>query len=214
MRIKGLFIPGYACTSQIWQLIREELNSICEPTWVDWPIQVTPNFHSVDDFADWLRGSAGMEQYKFIVGHSLGGLVALRLVEKAESVDPKVVLIETFLTPPAPFFQNLLQHETLSVQEKAILEMLSHEKVHYSLILGDRLRGVDIREWVIKRGKKLYALYGDRGCGAPEKVLNELQWSENLLDRVEVTVIPNACHFPMVENPNATLEGLRRVLNL
>jgi pimeloyl-ACP methyl ester carboxylesterase len=195
-------------------LICEELSSVCEPTWVDWPTEATPNFHRVDDFADWLHGSVGLEQYDFVVGHSLGGLAALRLVELAENVDPAVILIETFLAPPAPFFQNLFLKKTTSVQAKVILEMLSHEKVHYSPILGDRLREVDISEWVVDRKKKLFALYGDRGCGAPEKVLNELQWSEDLSACVDVTVIPNACHFPMVENPNATLKGLQHILNL
>lgn len=117
-----------------------------------------------------------------------------------------------FLSSPPPFFQNLLLNQVAS--GPAIPEMLSREKSHYSPALGDQLRNVDMREWVLTRKKTLHAFYGDRGSGAPESVVNELQWSEALSACVDVTVIPNACHFPMVENPSATLKSLRRILEL
>lgn len=214
MTIKGLFLPGYACTSQIWQLIRKELSSFCEVTCVDWPTQATPGFHHIDDFAHWLYGSTEIKQFDFIVGHSLGGLVALRLTEIAESVDPTIILVESFLAPPTKFFQNLFLNINESPQAQETIQMLNQEKIHYSPILGDSLREVDIRAWAIRRRKKFYAFYGDRGSGNFEKVLNELQWPENLAECVEVTVIPNACHFPMIENPGATLKGLHSVLHL
>ncbi len=214
MTLKGLFLPGYACTSKIWQMIRDEFDSICEPTWVDWPIQAIPSFHHVADFSHWLYTAVGVESYDFVVGHSLGGLAALQLVAMAEGVEPTVILIETFLTSPAPFFQNLLFDKAASVPAQLISVMLNREKIHYSPVLGDRLREVDMTEWVLTRKKMLYALYGDRGSGVPEKVVNELRWSESLSACVEVKVIPDACHFPMIENPSATLKSLRRILDL
>ncbi|MBU1418939.1 MAG: alpha/beta hydrolase [Proteobacteria bacterium] len=211
-RLKGLFIPGYACTSQIWQSIHKEQDSICEATYVDWPTQMTPNFHHVDDFANWLHGSMEIEKYSFIVGHSLGGLVAFRLAEIVKRVDPIIILIETFLAPGAPFFQNLLFNDATSAHTQVIPKMLNLEKVHYSPFLRERLRHVDIRKSVIEQKKQLYAFYGDRGCGSPDRVLNELQWSDDLKAYIEVTVIPDACHFPMAENPRATLKGLKSIL--
>ena len=214
MTPKGLFLPGYACTSQIWQMICGELDSISEPTWVDWPIHDTPGFHQVADFVHWLYASVEVDQYDFVVGHSLGGLAALQLVAMAEAIEPTVILIETFLTPPAPFFQNLLLDKAASEPEQFIPVMLSREKAHYSPVLGDRLREADMMEWVLTRKKTVHALYGDRGSGVPEKVVNELKWPERLSACVDVIVIPGACHFPMIENPSATLKGLRRILDL
>lgn len=214
MTIKGLFLPGYACTSQIWQLIRDELSSFCELTCIDWPTQTTADFHDIDDFAHWLCDSIEIEQYDFIVGHSLGGLVALRLTEIAKSIDPTIILVESFLAPPTSFFQNLLLNMKDSAQAQPIIQMLGQEKIHYSPVLGERLRDVDIRAWAIKRGKKFYAFYGDRGSGDSEKVLHELNWPESLSDLAEVTIIPNACHFPMIENSGAVLKGFQKVLHL
>jgi len=212
--LKGLFIPGYACTSEIWRPIREELASGCKITWVDWPPQKAQSFHDVDDFAFWLCRSVDIEQYDFIVGHSMGGLAALRLVEIARDVNPTTILIETFLSPPAPFFQNLVLNEDASPQVQAISEMLSREKVYYSQALGENLGKIDLRRSVARWKRKLYAFYGDRGCGEPERVRHELQWPEDVSAWIDLIVIPDACHFPMVENPGATLNAMKNILRL
>lgn len=142
------------------------------------------------------------------------GLAALHLTEIAESVDPTIILVESFLAPPTKFFQNLFLNITDSAQAQATIQMLNQEKIHYSPILGNSLHEVDLRAWAIRRNKKFYSLYGDRGSRNVDQVLNELQWTKELSNCGEVTVIPNACHFPMLENPSATLKGLLTVLHL
>ncbi len=209
--LKGLFLPGYACTTQIWQPVYEKIKEICEAGLVDWPAEVTPGFDGLDDFADWLYETYWPEEYDFIAGHSLGGLVALQLLASSRVTVPRVILVETFLLPPGPFFRNLVLHETNAT--RIIPEMLEREGEHYSAHLREAIREVDMSEQVLKAGGRLYALYGDRGCRRPERVQEELRWPEEMAAGVEVSVIPEACHFPMLENPEAAARTLRRVLN-
>ncbi|MAT45621.1 MAG: hypothetical protein CL609_25095 [Anaerolineaceae bacterium] len=209
---KVLFLPGYACTSQIWQSIRENIDSICSATYIDWPTHITPNFHQADDFANWLNSSIDPEQYDFIIGHSMGGVVTLRLTEIVEKFKPTIILMESFLTSPSPFFQNLILNQAASAPSLAIPEMLAQNKIHYSSKLGESLRKLDLSQTVIHQKKKMVAFYGDRGSGSPERVQKELQWPDALFSCVDVTVVPNACHFPMVENPAATMNGLKNIL--
>ena len=211
--IKGVFLPGYACTSQIWQSVCEEIGSTYDPTLIDWPVQATPDFHCLNDFAHWLYASFWPRQCDFIIGHSLGGLVALQLLASGKVVIPKIILVETFLLPPNPFFHNLLLSGASSVQAQQILEMLSCEEAHYSPRLREAIREVDMSEQVLRIGKTFHALYGDRGCGRPEIVLEKLQWTEQISTRVELRVIPESCHFPMVENPQETVHVLRSIID-
>jgi pimeloyl-ACP methyl ester carboxylesterase len=209
---KGLLLPGYACTSQIWHRLGEELGSTYELTLIDWPTPALPHFHTVRDFAQWLDTACGPQPWDFVMGHSLGGLVALEFAALKKAVIPQLILVETFLLSPAPFFQNLLWATPASAAAHPILEMLSREQGHYSPSLRAALRDITASEQVLQLGRPLAALYGDRGCGQPEIVLNELQWPAALAACVDVHVVPGACHFPMVENASVTAQILRKII--
>jgi pimeloyl-ACP methyl ester carboxylesterase len=212
--MKGVFLPGYACTSQIWQSVCEEIGPTYEPTLIDWPAHATPNFHCLDNLVDWLYSAFWPRDCDFIVGHSLGGLVALQLLASGKVEIPKTILVETFLLAPDPFFHNLLLSGESSDQAKQILEMLHCEEAHYSPRLKEAMREVDMSEQVWKIGKTIHALHGDRGCGSPEMVLEKLHWTEPIAALVELRVIPDSCHFPMVENPQETVQVLRSIIEI
>ena len=105
MRQKGLVLPGYACSSQIWDSIRVQLDALYDVTWVDWPHELTAGFHSVTAFADWLYPTTRQAHYDFVIGHSMGGLVALELAQREKPMSQKIVLIETFLLHPTLSFR-------------------------------------------------------------------------------------------------------------
>ncbi len=56
---------------------------------------------------------------------------------------------------------------------------------------------------------KVQAVYGDRG--KPQQALRELGWHEDYFARIPVTLIPNACHFPMLENPASVAQVINRL---
>ena len=213
MRAKGLVLPGYSCTSQIWRSIQGELGAIYDITWVDWPYEFTAEFHTLDAFAHWLRLSIQLVYYDFVIGYSMGGLVALELIKRDKELFRQVILVETFLMPPTPFFQNLFLGTTLGQDERLILDMLEREQVHYSPMLREALRKVDMSLLVANLSTKVQALYGDRGWGEPNRVERELAWPRELQHCVEVSVVSNASHFPMIENAKMTTHLLRAILD-
>ena len=209
----GILLPGYACTSEIWQLICADLGAIYNLICVDWPVEATPGFTSLGDFAVWLNDPLWPRPCDFIVGHSLGGLVAIQLAASSKVVIPEIILVETFLLPPAPFFQSILLDEASSDPKHVLQEMLEREKAFYSARLRETLREIDNNEQVSRLGKTIHALYGDRGSGNSKEVINKLHWSEKLSASVDVSVIQGACHFPMIENPQAIVQVLKSVIS-
>lgn len=207
-----VFLPGYACTSAIWTPVLEQLPSRYRPILVDWPRGATPGFCTAGDFSAWLSGTYAGQHFDCLVGHSMGGLVALDLLSgEGHGAAARLVLVETFVTPPAPFFRNLV-FDDQSPESFAIRSMLSLERPHYAPALADSLREVDMAARIAELAVPVHVIHGDRGCGDAERVRAELHWPASLASRLDLTVIPNACHFPMLENPIATAEALGRVL--
>lgn len=205
---RGLFLPGYACTASIWQPVAERLAGFCACERVEWPIALLPGFMRVADFGDWLCSTYALRDYDFIAGHSMGGLVALHAAE-ALPHDATVILVETFLLPPPQFFRNLLLTPDASPAVRAVPEMLAREGAHYAPMLRESLRAVDLRAQVLALPQRVCALYGDRGSGDIAAVRDALAWPADLAARVPVRAVPSACHFPMLENVDATSEAIR-----
>jgi pimeloyl-ACP methyl ester carboxylesterase len=210
--MKGLVLPGYACTSQIWAAIRKQFDALYEVDWIDWPRELTPEFHSVTAFADWLYPSIRKGRYDFVIGHSLGGLVVLELAMREKALIQHGILIESFLLPPGPFFQNLLMQSIPVENAQPILAMLAREKGCYSRQLQESLTKIDFGLKVVDLPAEFHFIYGDRGCGDPGRVVRELAWPEQLQQLGRIVVIQDACHFPMLENPEMTLQMLQNIL--
>ena len=207
MTLKGLFLPGYACTSEIWQPVRAELDRVYEAAYVDWPVEQVSAFHAVSAFTEWTAAAFDLRQYDFVVGHSIGGVVALELAGRAQARVSRVVLLETFLRPPPPFFRNLALAPD---QARAVRQMMTRQRVRYSPLLREALQVVDRGVPLADLQARLYAAYGDRGCGDPGQTIRELGWPADLSARITVAVVAQACHFPMIENPARTIQLLRQ----
>lgn len=209
MTIPVLILPGYACTSQIWEPVLPLLSPEIQPTLVDWPINSTPAFNQIADFAGWLADHFPIQSYAAIIGHSLGGLVALQLLADHPGFQPTLILVESFPRSPEPFFQNMLMANAGTEIFKTVNLMLQTQGLFYSSDLRMALRDLDLTPQVHRLGGPMFALYGDRGL--PDHVLQALNWPDDLRAKIPVTVIPHSCHFPMLESPKPvadTLNGL------
>ncbi len=209
---KVLLLPGYACRAQIWGALCERLAEACNLTCIDWPQARTPEWHTVAGFVDWLLPQARRAGYAFIIGHSMGGLAALELAQRIEARPRAVVLVESFLLPPGPFFRNLFLPTTPAAVAQPMLDMLQREREYYSPRLAEALKQVDYTRLAAGLGLPLYTLYGDRGCGDPPQVVEALGWPAELQARVTVSMIQGACHFPMLENPEMTTQVVAEIL--
>jgi pimeloyl-ACP methyl ester carboxylesterase len=93
-----------------------------------------------------------------------------------------------------------------------ILNMLDREKANYSPKLGKALQHVELSQKFFSMNKPIYALYGDRSHGDPDQVRKALDWSHDLQRQINISVVPNACHFSMIENAEITAQILKDIL--
>lgn len=192
MKPSLLFLPGFACRPWIWDELATSLGFPYQA--IAWPEGDTVQ-QLTERILPELRSST------LAIGHSMGGLVGLELLERG--IIERLVLVETFITPPPPFFRNLLLEG--SPWESKVQEMLFEEKKRYPMSLAESLRVVDSLALAERHFDRITAVYGDRG--KPARVETELGWPDGL--GIPVRAIPHSCHFPMLENP----EELARVLS-
>lgn len=200
---RGLFLSGYGCNSWIWEDVEKCIEgNEYNLEFIQWPRELIASFHNVSDFAKWVIDNyiESEKSYDFIVGHSMGGLVALHIANMSAVKINKIVLVESFILSPSAFFQNLLMENTSNKLANKVIDMLKEESELYSNHLKNQLRVLDMTELVNKLNCEISAVYGDRGSNDFNKVLSALQWSEELKSKIKLNVIHNACHFPMLEN--------------
>src|SRR5664280_2024365 len=79
-RVKGLFLYGLKCQPWIWDGMRSDLAD-CDIEYVKYPGEVTRTCMSVSDLTAWVSEQylSHGQAYDFVLGHSMGGLVALQL---------------------------------------------------------------------------------------------------------------------------------------
>ncbi|WP_230869434.1 hypothetical protein [Iocasia frigidifontis] len=49
----GLFLPGYACTSYIWEPLEREIYNDFSGKIIDWPTE-TKRYDKIEDFTEWI----------------------------------------------------------------------------------------------------------------------------------------------------------------
>jgi len=182
---------------------------------VDWPRERTPGFHRVSDFAGWLVERYFPARIDFLIGHSMGGLVAIEYLAETAYSGIRLILVESFLTPPGPFFQNLVMAEFYPERQRSLKEMLQRERGYYSAGLQNWLKTCDDCEDIsrlLRLGIRIRCIYGDRGCRDRQQTARELAWPQPLNEQVPVDWVRDACHFPMLENPVEMAAILRQIL--
>jgi pimeloyl-ACP methyl ester carboxylesterase len=209
----GLGLCGYACTPWIWHRLTQYLTPPFDLQWVTWPTALLPHFHQVSDFVNWLlQDEIKNYHYDFILGHSMGGIVAIQMAAFLPKIK-QVILLDSFITPPTRFFQNLFEPSISKELQNQIINMLNFEREHYSPKLPDNLRAINLSHSSFQLNCQITALYGDRGYSDLKQLTSQLRWSSELLDKIALYFVSNANHFPMLENPQKTAEILFKILN-
>ena len=213
-RPKILLLPGYACDSWIWDELAARLRHRLECVPVDWPAEQAGGFHKVEDFAAWLSASRGelLEEAAGIVGHSMGGLVALKLGQSKLPGLRYVVLLESFLRPPEPFFQSILSEHASESVRRRIGEMMRRNLPRFSVSLREELKAGDYANLAEGPRKNFFAVYGTRTASNPAEVAQRLGWPDRLYHKAALRFIHGCAHFPMLEDPDATAAALDRIL--
>lgn len=211
-----LVLNGYACKSWIWDEINSNIKGQYKLDIVEWPNGKVSTFHDFDSYVRWITSEVlnTYDKYDIIMGHSMGGLIALYLAKKFPEKIKDIILVESFVTPPNKFFQNLIHDEVSQDTINRVDKMLTKEKKFYSKELPNQFRELDLTEILRTLPCNIHAIYGDRGVHDTVGVTSELKWNEYIKEKVKVCSIHNSCHFPMLENPMEFNEKLSTILKL
>ncbi len=201
--MKGLFLHGVNCTSRIWSQMQNHLVGI-DADYVEYPHAVTAAANCVSDITKWVFGECGNNHYDFVVGHSMGGIIALELAAKFNLAFRQIILVDCSLRPANMFYRNLMTEGHMEQYGSKIMQMMQEEAPYYQDDLKQSLKeGFDYTQYLKVLNQNVYAIYGDRVQKNYPDRINDLCLDEETLGRIKLLFVENACHMPMIENPSA-----------
>ncbi|HNY60627.1 MAG TPA: alpha/beta hydrolase [Caldisericia bacterium] len=201
--MKGLFLHGVNCTSSIWSQVREYLAGI-DADYVEYPHAVTAVANCVSDVTNWVFGEFGSSHYDFVVGHSMGGIIALELVARFNLEFRQIILVDCSLKPANRFYRNLMTEKHMEEYGGTVMQMIQEETPYYQDGLKQSLKeGFDYTQYLKALNQNVYAIYGDRGQKNYPGRVDDLCLDEETLGKIKLLFVENSCHLPMIENPSA-----------
>lgn len=207
-----LILYGVNCTKDIWRYINPYLRNF-EIDYVEYPHEITRKAKRVEDITAWVYKNYGHHCYDAMIGHSLGGIIALQLVAKYKMKVDKIIYLDTNLKPAKEFFKNLMTQKNMEKYGESILRMLSEEKEFYTAKLLKSIQvDFDFTNLVNEISQDIYAIYGDRGMPEYPAKIQDLNLSAQVLKHLNLVFIHNACHMIMVENPQQLSEIIKGIL--
>lgn len=212
--MKGLLLYGLKCQPWIWDQMRGDLAD-CDIEYVEYPEEVTRMCTAVSDLAAWVGGqylSRG-QAYDFVLGHSMGGLVALQLSALDSARFTKTIFVESFLRPSEPFYHNLMMDANMAAMGDRVLAMFREEDAKYTPALKASLKeDFDYSGSLDHIANKVFGIYGDRGNRDRSLLLRNLDLDDHQLGRLDISFIPDSCHLPMLENPHELAQRILSIL--
>jgi pimeloyl-ACP methyl ester carboxylesterase len=203
--MKGLFLYGVKCQPWIWDGMRSELAG-CDIEYVAYPGDVTRRCTSVNELIAWVNEQylSDGQAYDFVLGHSMGGLIALQLSALDGARFKKTIFVESFLKPSEPFYRNLMMEVNMAAaMGDRVLAMFSEEDAKYTPELKASLKeDFDYTGSVDHIANRVFGIYGDRGNRDRSLLLHSLNLDDQQLGKLDISFIPDSCHLPMLENPH------------
>lgn len=208
-----LMLYGVNCTRKIWNYLNPFLENY-EIDYVEYPHEVTFKAEKVEDITKWVYENYHDNSYQAVIGHSLGGIIALQLVAKYKMKFDKIIYLDTNLRPAKEFYKNLMTQEHMNKFGDEILQIFSQERKFYTPKLFEAIQDdeFDYTNCLVDVAQKVYGIYGDRAMPEYLNRIQDLNLSEEALKKLELKFVHNACHMIMVENPKELYETIEDIL--
>ncbi len=207
-----LLLYGVNCTRKIWDNLRPYLDKY-EVTYVEYPHEITQSANDVDIISKWVYETYNVQTYDAVIGHSLGGIVALQLVSNYKMNFNKIIYIDTNLRPANEFYRNLMTVEHMKKYGNDVLTMFQEERKFYTSNLFRSIQEeFDYTKYLNELTQKVYAIYGDRNRPEYKHKITDLNLSNEALTKLDIRFINNACHMIMIENPKNLYDIIDEIL--
>jgi pimeloyl-ACP methyl ester carboxylesterase len=210
--MNNIYLYGANCTKNVWDDLLEQLPDP-DALLIEYPHEITEQAQSISDLSRWVFDTYGDDlNGACLIGHSMGGIIALELVAEFGVTCEKVILIETNLKPAEKFYRNLMTPENMRIHGKKIIPMIKTEAPYYADDLKHALQDdFNYTDLVRKSTVEIHGIYGDRGEGNYKNRIADLNLGKDIENNINFHFIKNACHMPMVENPKELAAVLREV---
>lgn len=210
--MKSIFLYGANCTTIVW----DELNLLMDNSdtlIIEYPHEITEKAETVKDVAQWVYDTYGGDlNCDCIIGHSMGGIIALDLITNFGISCQKVILIESNLKPAEKFYRNLMTPENMAKYGKKIIPMIKAEAPFYADKLKQSFQDdFDFTDLVLKSAIEIHGIYGDRSEQNYKDRISDLNLGRDIENNINFHFIKDCCHMPMVENPEALAEMLKDI---
>jgi len=215
-----LFIHGAGGTKSKWRAMKDFYGP-SQYRMVDLPGHGENQFDratSIQEYADHLKDT--IQEDTIVVGHSMGGLIALELAERSEKVKGIVLAASCYETPvhskildrlkngefPESLFYASYGKETseqLLQEEKREISWVSTEISYIDFHACDQYQ--DGKEKLSSLSIPVCAILGEKDRLLPEGAADLLK---RVNPSIKVTEIKGAGHFIMLEKPNEFSQSL------
>lgn len=211
--IKILMLYGVNCTKQIWDRLIPYLEDY-EIDFVEYPHSLTKTAATLDLLTKWVYENYHSNPYDAVIGHSLGGIIALQLAAIYGMKFHTIIYLDTNLKPANAFYRNTMLPKHMQLYGQEVSRMFKEERPFYHEELLKALQeAFDYTADLNKIPQKVYALYGDRGIPEYPKRIEDLNLSGETLARLEIKFVPDSCHMMMIENPKQLAGILKNILD-
>lgn len=210
--MKGLILYGAMCTPDVWNKLENELNGH-NAVFVEYPHYVTEKANSVSDITEWVYENYKEENFEFIIGHSMGGIIGLQLAVDFNLSFEKMIFIESNLKPAKAFYRNLMLSANMEKYGEKVTSMINGEAGYYSDSLKRSIQeDFDYTGYVRRINSKIYGIYGDRGKRDYSNRISDLCLDDDIVSMIDFRFVENSCHMPMIENPKALADIINSIL--
>ena len=208
MRI--LMLQGLYCTSKLWKQAASCLKEH-DLLFMEYSHEVTAQAAQVMDLASWIASQLPRD-IDVIIGHSMGGILALQLAHDFGVPVKCVICIESNLCPAEPFYRNLVMKQSMATLGVKLQKEMAKEAVWYQDTLAKQLQEQFDYSPLTDITVPIHMIYGDRGICEYADRIQDLNLHWETVKRLQFHFLRNACHMPMLEQCEDTYRCIENIL--